>query len=928
MAFRPRVEVLEDRTLLSFAAALNFNVGANPNAVVVGDLNADGHRDLILANALADNVSVLLGNGNGTFQTVVQYAAGPVPKDLTLGDFNGDGKLDLVTVNSFLGNRVSLLQGNGDGTFQPPVSFGTGMAPTSVTGGDFNADGQLDLVTANGLGSSISLLLGNGDGTFQTTFQYGTGLVPTTVTGGDFNADGQLDLITANGLGNSVSLLLGDGEGGFLNAVHFGTGALPVDVAVGDFNADGQLDLATANAGGNSVSLLLGNGNGAFQSAVHFDLGRKPASVTAGDFNGDGQLDLATANPFDNSVSVLLGTGAGSFLADAESPYAVGLLPAAVATADLNGDGTLDLAVANSGNTTVSVLLGSNNVLTHFGLRAPANSVAGTPIAVTVTALDANNNPDPLFTLPVHFTTSDASAVLPSDYTFQLTDAGTKTFTVILNTAGSHTITVTDPSGMFQGSVRVEVAPAPSSSTPTLTLEGPGRIVVGAPYTLELAASGLGTDAITQWTITWGDGTVDTLAGNPSMATHSYTRGPKVHTISATATVSAGLIGAANTVRVLVLVPKIVNADSKKVEPGQRITFRLEGIEATIASSPNDPDGVTVFEAVYQDDPQALEANGVAFYDLLVDSADDETTLTATFRFPAGAVNPTLKFFDEATQTYQVVQGSTLGPNSLLIDRVGNVIQVTLDRTSFPSIRDLGGTVFTIAVATPTSDTTSVLPAVALAVTSSPSTSVTDASVANSLVRTTTFVSTNQLTLALSASQDSQLTASRSVLGGGGEGVLAPPAPREEAEDHIWLRWLMELLQDVPEWLQRLRDAQELRQWLQKRPEPTEVDKLTEEEATPDVRSQSRQEVINNLFAQGMPEELTLLVESAPAPWLADPLARARDVEDQADWRWALAVALVGLAYRPRAARPEQRAALVHPPKSNTHRRMTAPETN
>jgi hypothetical protein len=1000
-----------------------------------------------------------------------------------------------------------VLLGNGDGTFQPRVDYATGATPTAVAVGDFNGDGNLDLVVASGELDNLGLLLGNGDGTFQKVTDLGEGgqFFPTAVAVGDFNRDGRLDIVSTNASGNEVSVLLGNGDGTFQPPVQYGVDGFPLAVVVGDFNHDGNLDLATVNENSNDVSVLLGNGDGTFQAAREYAVGFMPVSLALGDFNGDGNLDLVAANSADDDVSVLLGDGSGNFTARMGSPITVSGTPTSVAAADLNGDGTLDLAVVNKSNI-VSVFAGRKNVLTHFGMSVPRSVVAGMPITVAVAALDAGNNRDPLFTLPVHLTSSDGAAVLPSAYTFRLTDFGIRMFTVTLKTAGSQTLMVTDLLGNFVGSINVTVVPAAASQlaltgfpgagtagvsgsftvtaqdafgntassyqgtvtfrssdsqavlpadytfnasdagvhtfsatlktassssltvadtvvlritgtqsdlavqpaavtqlfvtgldtprpadasslislhaqdafgnlvtdyagtvafassdpgaqlpkdytfaqddhgihnfhvfletagsqsltvtdvedgsltgsrmatvTPILTLRGADQVVVGTPYTLELATTDLGMDRITQWKITWGDGTVETVAGDPSAVTHIYTRGPRVDTISATATDLAGAVPAANTIRVRVLVPKIANADSRHVEPGQRVTFQVGGIGATVASSPNDADGVNVLEAVYQSDPEAREADGAAFYDLQVDNASDETTLTATFSFPAGAANPTLKFFDEATNTYQIVQGSTLGPNSLVIDRVANVIQVTFDRSSSPSIRNLNGTVFTIAVPTTTTQTTDVSPSLALANTSSPSNTVSDTATENGLVQTTTFVSTNQLTLALSASQDSQLTASRAALGGGGESGTGLSAAPEEAGDGVWLRWFMKLLQDVPQWLQRFRDVQGLRQGHQESPATTDAGELLGEEAAPDAGSQSRQDVLGDLFAQALPDDQNGLTDGTTAPWLGEAVAASGVIEEPAYRPWVLAVSLVYLACQKSSARPERRGLL------------------
>jgi hypothetical protein len=154
-------------------------------------------------------VSVLLGNGDGTFQAARNFAAGNRPWSVAVGDFNGDGIPDLAVANSY-SNNVSVLLGNGDGTFQAARNFAAGSFPLSVAVGDLNGDGTLDLAVANSGGNNVSVLLGNGDGTFQAARNYAVGNGPLSVAVGDFNGDGAPDLAVANFFSNDVSILLND----------------------------------------------------------------------------------------------------------------------------------------------------------------------------------------------------------------------------------------------------------------------------------------------------------------------------------------------------------------------------------------------------------------------------------------------------------------------------------------------------------------------------------------------------------------------------------------------------------------------------------------------------------------------------------------------------------------------------------------------
>jgi len=324
---------------LSIAAAANYAVGTRPQSVAVGDFNADGRPDLAVANEGSNNLSILLGNANGTFQPPVNYAVGTNSTSVAVGDFNADGQPDLAVTNSG-NNNVSILLGNGggSGTFQAAVNYAVGLIPRSVAVGDFNADGLPDLAVANNNTSNVSILLGNGNGTFQAAVNYAAGSTPRSIAVGDFNADGRPDLAVANFGSNTVSILLGNANGTFQAAVNYAAGSFPFSVAVGDFNADGRPDLAVANSNSNNVSILLGNANGTFQAAVNYAAGRA-VSVAVGDFNADGRPDLAVANFDSNNVSVLLNTTPNGVVVS-QQPASVSICPSGTATFSVTASGT------------------------------------------------------------------------------------------------------------------------------------------------------------------------------------------------------------------------------------------------------------------------------------------------------------------------------------------------------------------------------------------------------------------------------------------------------------------------------------------------------------------------------------------------------------------------------------------------------------
>jgi len=294
-----------DEPAVIFQPQQTFPVGVAPGSVAVADLNADGAPDLVTANRLSDNVSVLLGNGDGTFQAQQTFPVGNFPVPVAVADLNTDGAPDLVTANANSDN-VSVLLGNGDGTFQAQQTFPVGRFPFSVAAADLNADGIPDLVIANELSNNVSVLLGNGDGTFQAQQTFPVGGFPLSAPVADLNTDGVPDLVTANFNSDNVSVLLGNGDGTFQAQQTFPVGIRPYSVAVADLNADGVPDLVTANRFSDNVSVLLGNGDGTFQAQQTFPVGDEPQSVAVADLNTDGAPDLVTANQGSDNVSVLL----------------------------------------------------------------------------------------------------------------------------------------------------------------------------------------------------------------------------------------------------------------------------------------------------------------------------------------------------------------------------------------------------------------------------------------------------------------------------------------------------------------------------------------------------------------------------------------------------------------------------------------------
>lgn len=350
----------------SFAPATGspVNVGTVAFRSALGDVNGDGKLDLVTAGYTGNNVSVMLGNGDGAFGGAATIGVGTNPESVALADVNGDGKLDIVSGNEGTDNLTVLL-GVGNGTFTVASTPAVGSQPSFLVVGDLNGDGKHDIVVSNANSSNVTVLLGIGDGTFTAAsgspVTVGSG--PSGVALGDLNADGKLDLVVSSSLAGTVTVLLGSGDGTFMAATGSprAVGTNPSSVELGDVNGDGKLDIVTANNGSNSVAVLLGTGDATFTQAAGSPVaaGAAPVTATLGDVNGDGKLDIVAGNEGSHTVTVLLGNGDGTFTAAAGSPFMMGgsFGPRGVVLGDLNGDGRLDFVGPNYVAGSVSVFL-------------------------------------------------------------------------------------------------------------------------------------------------------------------------------------------------------------------------------------------------------------------------------------------------------------------------------------------------------------------------------------------------------------------------------------------------------------------------------------------------------------------------------------------------------------------------------------------
>lgn len=744
----------------TYTAGAMYATGNSPFAVKAGDFDGDGHLDVVtLASYYTGAMTTLQGNGDGTFQPYTPYTIATPPTEVEIADVNNDGHVDLVTGNHYF-NIEEVFQNDGTGKFLALPSFAGGGSPAAVALADFNGDGNLDLVSTNQASSTVSVQLNNGNGTFRLPMATPAFTMPTAETVGDFNGDGKLDVAVTSANTGFVSVLLGNGDGTLQAAAPNNVGISALDIHQGDFNADGKTDLVERTATG--MSIELGNGDGTFQPAISAGTPAGTNSVLVSDFNGDGVSDIATTDGAGN-VSVLVNDGSGvsgtinsaSLVISAPATATAGAsVPVTVSVVDASGNAVTDFAgtvtlftsdprgrglsytftAADAGMHTFTggvtlvtagpqaiaasslfVSTASQSITVapaaaaRFSVSEPTLSVAGTPTLVSVLGIDAYGNMGASGGT-IHFTSTDAQAGLPADYTFTPDDNGSHSFIVTLKTAGYQFVTVTDttrPSAT--GNSNQDMVTAAAAASLSLTGGGgfigsahPVSIMARDPYG-NLATSYFGTVHLSSSDMSAQVGPdVMLMSGMGYISVTPMTLGTQ--TLTATDTADATMTG----------------SESVLVTPGWAASFTATPLHATVAGVAQ-PMTLTAYDAfgnvstVYTGTVRiaGTDPRSVTYYTF---SAANQGVATVNVTlFTAGTQSVTVA--DNANPAVAVTQnGIAVSPNvatsistSLLHGSVAGVAQ-TVTITAHDAYGNIA-TGYTGTVAVSSSDTQAALPA-------------------------------------------------------------------------------------------------------------------------------------------------------------------------------------------------------------------------
>jgi hypothetical protein len=346
------VEVLFGNGDLTFTPGLQlpadpggFATDPDPNGVLSGDVDLDGHLDLAWANDDGSGrIEVRYGDGTGGFPGVQSLASGYVyPSDVELADVDRDGQPDLLASVAQVG---AVFLANGPRSFDDPLLLGCGHGVRSTTAADVDADGAMDVLVPSGSANEVVVYRGLGGGALDMPPVIdGPSYVDNGRVVDDLDGDGDLDLAFTDTFEDQFRVLLNDGTGTFTTLPPVPTTGHPWFLASGDVDEDGFPDLGRPNQVNASITVLHGEGDGTFTNLSLLSTGNEPRVMEFVDLDGDGHLDVAVIDEGDATVSIFDGAGDGSFAP--RTPWTMGLSPESLLVHDLDVDGALDLAIGN-----------------------------------------------------------------------------------------------------------------------------------------------------------------------------------------------------------------------------------------------------------------------------------------------------------------------------------------------------------------------------------------------------------------------------------------------------------------------------------------------------------------------------------------------------------------------------------------------------
>jgi hypothetical protein len=348
--------------IFPFTTITNYDLGSAPQSLYVADFDNDGRKDLLVVT-FDDAVNVLTAKAEGLFASSIRSRVNNTelsfPTTAAVGDFNQDGTNDIAVGNSHVAS-VTVLFGNGDGSFQTGSTYVVPSAPYAVVSGDLDHDGLMDLATANYDDGSVSVLKGVRDGSFVIKTNLIPNKPPKSVAVADVDIDGTLDVVAtdtgANRMpGNTVTIFYGKKGVEFTETASHQVGLAPATLLVQDLNCDGRPEIITQSRT-NTVEILINKGERSFAIAVSYHVGSLPGFLSAGDLNGDGKLDLVVSHGGypDTMAMILAGQGNGA-LGGSKSVW-LESYPFHSVIMDADGDRRPDLILAMYFQDTVKIL--------------------------------------------------------------------------------------------------------------------------------------------------------------------------------------------------------------------------------------------------------------------------------------------------------------------------------------------------------------------------------------------------------------------------------------------------------------------------------------------------------------------------------------------------------------------------------------------